>query len=56
MAVLMDAPDRLLKQFYVCAFPQFSPGSYETKGPQLKEVTISPFFHLQFIRNGYGLI
>jgi hypothetical protein len=56
MTVLMDAPDRLLKQFYVCAFPQFSPRSYGTKVPQLKEFTISPSFHLQFMRNGYGLI
>jgi len=37
-------------------FPQLSPGSYGTKRPQLEEFTISPFFHLQFIRNGYGLI
>jgi len=54
--VLMYETGRLLKQFYVCAFPQFSPGSYETKGPRLKEVTISLFFHLQFKRNGYDLI
>ena len=56
MTVLMDAADRLLKQFYVCAFSQFSPRSCGTKVPQLKEVTISPFFHLQFMRNVYGLI
>jgi len=52
MTVLMEAPDRLLKQLYLYAFPQFSPGSYGTKGPQLKEVTISPFSHMQFMRNG----
>jgi hypothetical protein len=29
ITALMDSPDRLLKQFYVCAFPRFSVGSYE---------------------------
>jgi hypothetical protein len=52
----MDAPDRLLKQLQFYALPQFSAGSYGTKGPPLKQVTISPFFRLQFLRNGYRLI